>query len=42
MHEIKETTYDGVLLAQDFLPSMALQAFGPWSVFQFLNPIHSR
>jgi hypothetical protein len=22
--------------------SMALRSFGPWPVFQFLNPIHSR
>jgi hypothetical protein len=22
--------------------SMALQPFGPWQLFQFLNPIHSR
>jgi hypothetical protein len=22
--------------------SMALQSFGPWQLFQFLNPIHSR
>jgi hypothetical protein len=22
--------------------SMALQPFGPWPLFQFLNPIHSR
>jgi hypothetical protein len=21
---------------------MALQSFGPWTLFQFLNPIHSR
>jgi hypothetical protein len=31
-----------IIIFSDIYPSMALQPFGPWPHFQFLNPTHRR
>jgi hypothetical protein len=43
-HDMRSALWEMIILSyfQINFVSMALQPFGPWPLFQFLNPIHSR